>query len=94
MANGWAGDGAVQEQIQDSINDEIRRARKKSPAERVWNFVKNAEKKSPLPAERLCPASGFASIARKKPTKNKKPSASTIAAAAKTASCVKRHNQN
>ena len=32
MANGWAGDGAVQEQIQDSINDEIRRARKNVPS--------------------------------------------------------------
>ena len=31
MANGWAGDGAVQEQIQDSINDEIRRARQNVP---------------------------------------------------------------
>ena len=27
MAVGWAGDSAVQDQIQDSINDEIRRAR-------------------------------------------------------------------
>lgn len=31
MANGWAGDGAVQEQIQDSINDEIKRARQNVP---------------------------------------------------------------
>ena len=28
MASGWAGDGAVQDQIQDSINDEVARARR------------------------------------------------------------------
>ena len=31
MAVGWAGDGAVNEQIQDSINDEIKRARRNVP---------------------------------------------------------------
>ena len=30
MASGWAGDGAVQDQIQDSINDEVARARRKA----------------------------------------------------------------
>lgn len=31
MASGWAGDGAVQDQIQESINDEVARARKNLP---------------------------------------------------------------
>ena len=31
MANGWTDDDAVQEQIQDSINDEVLRARKNVP---------------------------------------------------------------
>ena len=31
MASGWAGDGAAQEQIQDSINDEVARARRNLP---------------------------------------------------------------
>ena len=31
MASGWAGDGAVQDQIQDSINDEVARARRNLP---------------------------------------------------------------
>ena len=30
MASGWAGDGAVQDQIQDSINDEVAQARRKA----------------------------------------------------------------
>jgi phage/conjugal plasmid C-4 type zinc finger TraR family protein len=32
MATGWAPDGAVQEQIDDSINDEVMRARACMPA--------------------------------------------------------------
>ena len=31
MAVGWAGDNAVNEQIEDSIKDEINRARKNVP---------------------------------------------------------------
>ena len=31
MAVGWAGDNAVNDQIQDSINDEVERARKSLP---------------------------------------------------------------
>lgn len=31
MAVGWAGDNAVQDQIQDSLNDEITRARAALP---------------------------------------------------------------
>ena len=32
MATGWAGDGAVQQQIDDSIADAIKRARAQLPA--------------------------------------------------------------
>ncbi|MEQ9436627.1 DksA/TraR family C4-type zinc finger protein [Hyphomonas sp.] len=32
MANGWARDGAVQDQIDDSINDAVRTARASMPA--------------------------------------------------------------
>jgi phage/conjugal plasmid C-4 type zinc finger TraR family protein len=32
MATGWAGDGAVQQQIDDSVEDAIRRARAQLPA--------------------------------------------------------------
>jgi len=32
MATGWAGDGAVQQQIDDSIEDAVRRARAQLPS--------------------------------------------------------------
>ena len=60
MANGWAGDGAVQEQIQDSINDEIRRARKNVPSGESLEFCEECEEEIPLarrkalPGVRLC----------------------------------------
>lgn len=60
MANGWAGDGAVQEQIQDSINDEIRRARKNVPSGESLEFCEECGKEIPLarrkalPGVRLC----------------------------------------
>ena len=72
MAVGWAGDGAVNEQIQDSINDEIKRARRNVPCG---------------------PACGCASIARKKPIKNKKPSVCTTAEVPKTVSSVKKSSR-
>ncbi len=60
MANGWAGDGAVQEQIQDSINDEIRRARKNVPSGESLEFCEECGEEIPLarrkalPGVRLC----------------------------------------
>lgn len=60
MANGWAGDGAVQEQIQDSINDEIRRARKNVPTGESLEFCEECGEEIPLarrkalPGVRLC----------------------------------------
>ena len=38
MASGWAGDGAVQDQIQDSINDEVARARRNLPKGESLHF--------------------------------------------------------
>lgn len=60
MANGWAGDRAVQEQIQDSINDEIRRARKNVPSGESLEFCEECGEEIPLarrkalPGVRLC----------------------------------------
>ena len=60
MANGWAGDGAVQEQIQDSINDEIRRARQNVPQGESLEYcevcgeeIPEARRKA-VPGVRLC----------------------------------------
>ncbi|MDD4701449.1 MAG: DksA/TraR family C4-type zinc finger protein [Desulfovibrio sp.] len=60
MASGWTGDGAVQDQIQDSINDEVARARRNLPhgeslthCEECGEPIPQARQKA-LPGVRLC----------------------------------------
>lgn len=60
MAVGWAGDGAVQDQIQDSINDEVRRARANLPqgvsleyCQECGETIPEARRRA-LPGVRLC----------------------------------------
>lgn len=60
MAVGWAGDNAVQEQIQDSLNDEIMRARAAIPhgesalvCEVCGEVIPQARREA-LPGVRLC----------------------------------------
>lgn len=89
MASGWAGDGAVQDQIQDSINDEVARARRNLPKARAYISARSAASRSPKRGARPSPACGCAWPVRRKPTRISAPSASTTAAAARTASCVK-----
>lgn len=60
MAVGWAGDGAVNEQIQDSINDEIKRARLKCSLRRKPLCCEECGEEIPearrqaVPGVRLC----------------------------------------
>ena len=60
MASGWAGDGAVQEQIQDSINDEVARARRNLPTGESLTHCEECGEAIPparrlaLPGVRLC----------------------------------------
>lgn len=60
MAVGWAGDDAVHDQIQDSINDEVRRARAALPQGPGSDFCEECGEKIPvarkkaLPGARLC----------------------------------------
>lgn len=60
MASGWAGDGAVQDQIQDSINDEVARARRSIPKGESLLFCEECGEEIPLlrrrslPGVRLC----------------------------------------
>lgn len=60
MAVGWAGDNAVSDQIRDSLNDEIRRARAALPKGESALFcgecgesIPEARRKA-LPGVRLC----------------------------------------
>lgn len=60
MASGWTGDGAVQDQIQDSINDEVKRARGCLPRGESLQFCEACGEEIPparrtaLPGVRLC----------------------------------------
>ncbi len=60
MAVGWAGDNAVNQQIEDSLNDEIARARKNVPAGESLEFCEECGEPIPearrraMPGVRLC----------------------------------------
>lgn len=60
MAVGWAGDNAVQDQIQDSLNDEIRRARAALPTGQSLEYCEECGVEIPqarreaMPGVRLC----------------------------------------
>lgn len=60
MASGWTGDSAVQDQIQDSINDEVARARRNLPTGESLEFCAECGEPIPearrraLPGVRLC----------------------------------------
>ncbi|EFL49939.1 transcriptional regulator, TraR/DksA family [Solidesulfovibrio fructosivorans JJ]] len=62
MANGWAGDGAVQDQIAHSVEDEVARVRSRMPrgeslseCEECGEPIPEARRKA-LPGVRLCVA--------------------------------------
>ena len=60
MATGWAGDGAVQEQIDSTVDDGVKRARAKLPRGRSLEHCEECETKIPearrkaVPGVRLC----------------------------------------
>ena len=60
MATGWAGDGAVQDQIDATVDDAIKRARSKLPSgpglehcEECGELIPEARRKA-VPGVRLC----------------------------------------
>ncbi len=62
MAGGWARDGAVQEQMDASVGDAVKRAREKLPSGESLEFCEECEAAIPLarrealPGVRLCVA--------------------------------------
>lgn len=60
MATGWAGDNAVNEQIQSSLEDEVARARSLIPKGKSLSFCEECAEPIPvarqkaLPGVRLC----------------------------------------
>ena len=58
MATGWAHEGAVLDQIEDTITDGVLTARARLPVGRAPNTASTAVKRSPRPAARPFPARG------------------------------------
>jgi len=57
MATGWAGDGAVQQQIDDSIEDAIKRARAQLPSGPSLTHCEECGDEIPaIPGVRYCVA--------------------------------------
>lgn len=56
MANGWAGDGAVQEQIDSTVEDGIRRARSRLREGEGLSHCEECE--APIPAARRAAIKG------------------------------------
>ena len=95
MATGWAGDGAVQDQIDATVKDAIKRVRSQLPqgpglshCEECDAAIPEARRKA-VPGVRLCRAYACAWLARKRATpRTALPPAATTVAAARTASCA------
>lgn len=59
MAVGWAGDGAVQEQISATINDAAERAREKLPKGESLEFCEECGNEIPLGRRQALPGVRF-----------------------------------
>lgn len=87
MATGWAHDGAVQEQIDSSIEDAVQRVRQQLPQGPSAEHCRNCDALIPegrrlaIPGVQLCTPANHLKI-------NKPASAVTIAAAVKTVNCA------
>lgn len=55
MAGGWSKDGAVQEQIDDSVNDSVKRARDRLPKGESAEFCEECESEIPLARREALP---------------------------------------
>ena len=55
MATGWAGDGAVQDQIDATVNDGIRRARSRLPQGPGLNHCEDCDAEIPEPRRKAVP---------------------------------------
>ncbi len=86
MAVGWTDDDAVLDQIQDTVNDEIHRARRNVPQGESLLYCEECGEEIPEARRKAMPGVRLAWIVRKKPTSKIRLSACITVAAAKTAS--------
>jgi phage/conjugal plasmid C-4 type zinc finger TraR family protein len=76
MANGWAPDGAVQDQIEDSINDMVEAARARMPAGEGRDFCEECGE--PIPPARRQALPGVRTCVPCQSTIDKRPSTAGI----------------
>lgn len=86
MAIGWTDDDAVLDQIQDSVNDEVNRARRNVPCGESLLYCEECGEEIPEARRRAIPGVRLCIDARKRRTNRTKPSVFTTAAVQKTAS--------
>lgn len=72
MAIGWTDDDAVLEQIQDSINDEVTRARKNVPCGESLEYCEECGEEIPLARRRAVPGVRLCISCREKADKEQK----------------------
>ncbi len=86
MAGGWARDGAVQDQIDASVEDAVQRARSKLPSGESLRNCEECETRFPKPAGRLFPVCVCVLPARHWSTRTKPAPRAITVGAARTAS--------
>lgn len=59
MAGGWSKDGAVQEQIDDSVNDAVRQARERLPAGKSAEHCDECGEAIPVARQQALPGVRF-----------------------------------
>ena len=72
MAGGWARDGAVQDQIDASVKDAIKRVRSQLPRVKAGTTARSAIARFRWRAGRRCPGCGCAWLARRRSTASKR----------------------
>ena len=85
MAGGWTKDGAVQGQIDASVEDAVRRARSRLPRGKASRIAWKAAPKFPKRAAAQFPACVFASLVSPGLTSNKPQSVVITGGAVRTA---------
>lgn len=88
MASGWANDGAVQEQIDSTIEDAIARARSQLPRGESLTHCEECDATIPEARRRAIPGVRLCVNCQAEHDRNRRSSAATTAAAARTASCA------
>jgi len=88
MATGWAGDGAVQDQIDATVKDGISRAQSRLSQGPSLSHCATAEPASPRHARKPCLACAFVSHVRTPKTVKPPRLAGTTGVAVRTVSCA------